>query len=336
MLLGSEARIRHIPGSTLYETPPPNLTFPQAPRLLRVRVAGRTLAPTPRHARVARPFLGRSRSLHYVVVSFDETWPSTSAGRCMANEALFPLGCSFPPGAGTARAGQTISEFRRRSRLARLRVSRAVQGTGAMPPSESWGSGGTRLTLSTASLISTTACPSRASATAHAATGRRRDDVESGARHGERLRADPGRGLPRPRPSDALSPAHAGADRVPGGDRHPAHVRARGRRVRARPARDPALRGPERSHRRHRPRAGGRSVLHPVQAGNVRRRHLDVHRRADPCRRVRGRANVARGAPAGGCAPGRRDHGRARATCSCGRWSPAESGFRAAVWVSSG
>jgi len=24
------------------------------------------------------------------------------------------------------------------------------------------------------------------------------------------------------------------------------------------------------------------------------------------------------------------------ATCSCGRWSPAESGFRAAVWVSSG
>ena len=144
-------------------------------------------------------------------------------------------------------------------------------------------------------------------------------------RNDERLRADPGRGLPRPRRSDALPQADAGAGRVPGGDRHPVVVRARGARVRARPARDPAVRGPQRSHGHHRPGAGGRPLLHPMPGGDVRRRYLHVHRRADARRRVRGRADLAPGAPAGGRAPGRRDRGRTR------RPPPADDGHAPGV-----
>jgi len=131
-------------------------------------------------------------------------------------------------------------------------------------------------------------------------------------RHGQRLRADSGRGLPRPRRSDPLPQAHARAGRVPGGDRHPGVMRTRGARLGARPARDPAVRRPQRSLGHHRPSAGGRPLLHPMQGADLRRRYLHVHRRADPRGGFRGRTNIAPSAPAGGRAPGRCDRGRAR------------------------
>src|SRR4029453_15116467 len=49
-----------------------------------------------------------------------------------------------------------------------------------------------------------------------------------------------------------------------------------------------------------------------MQGGNLRRRYLHVHRRADASRRVRSRTDVASGASTRGRAPGRRDRGRAR------------------------
>src|SRR5215204_5811901 len=49
-----------------------------------------------------------------------------------------------------------------------------------------------------------------------------------------------------------------------------------------------------------------------MQEGDLRRRYLHVHRRADARRRVRGRTDLACRAAAGGPASGGCDHGRAR------------------------
>ena len=84
-------------------------------------------------------------------------------------------------------------------------------------------------------------------------------------RHGQRLRADSGEDFLDP-DDPTLFPAHARAGRVPGGDRHPGVMRTRGARL-GHGQRDTPLYVVLRSLGRHRPSAGGRPLLHPMQGG---------------------------------------------------------------------
>ena len=95
----------------------------------------------------------------------------------------------------------------------------------------------------------------------------------------------------------------------------------------ARPRCTSSQRGP--GH--HRPRARGRPLLHPVQGGDLHRRYLHVHGRADARRRVRRRTDSLIALPPEDVRRVVATAPPSSATSSCARWSRAASGCRVAA-----